>query len=36
MIVFDNTFEDATDNYRIETEGEGIIDFTENNPFGEP
>ena len=36
MSVFDNTFEDATDNYRIETEGAGIIDFTEHNPFGEP
>lgn len=36
MIGFNNTFEDATDNYRIEQEGEGIIDFTENNPFGEP
>ena len=36
MIVFNNSFEDATDNYRIETEGEGIIDFTEHNPFGEP
>jgi hypothetical protein len=35
--VLDNTvFEDIIDNNRIQTEGEGIIDFTEINPFGEP
>lgn len=32
----DNAFEDIIDNSRIQTEGEGIIDFTEINPFGEP
>jgi hypothetical protein len=35
--VLDNTvFEDIIDNNRIQTEGEGIIDFTEIKPFGEP
>lgn len=35
--VFDNNaFEDIIDNNRIQTEGEGIIDFSEINPFGEP
>lgn len=35
--VFDNTsFEDIIDNDRIQKEGEGIIDFSEINPFGEP
>jgi len=35
--VFENdTFEDISDNTRIETESDGIIDFTEHNPFGEP
>ena len=29
-------FEDVIDNTRIETESDGIIDFTEVNPFGEP
>ena len=29
-------FEDIIDNTRIETESDGIIDFTETNPFGEP
>ena len=34
--VFDNNaFEDIIDNTRIETEANGIIDFTEHNPFGE-
>jgi len=34
--VFDNNaFEDIMDNTRIQTEGAGIIDFTEHNPFGE-
>ncbi len=32
----DNTaFEDVIDNFRIETEADSIIDFTEANPFGE-
>lgn len=31
-----NAFEDIVDNTRIETESDGIIDFTEVNPFGEP
>jgi hypothetical protein len=35
--AFDDTaFEDIIDNNRIQKEGEGIIDFTEINPFGEP
>jgi hypothetical protein len=35
--AFDNSaFEDIVDNTRIETESDGIIDFTEINPFGEP
>jgi hypothetical protein len=35
--VFDNNaFEDITDNTRIGTEADAIIDFTEHNPFGEP
>jgi hypothetical protein len=34
--VFDNNaFEDIIDNQRIQTEADGIIDFTERNPFGE-
>lgn len=34
--AFDNNaFEDIIDNTRIETEANGIIDFTEHNPFGE-
>ena len=34
--VFDNgAFEDIVDNTRIENEADGIIDFTETNPFGE-
>jgi hypothetical protein len=33
--AFDNNqFEDITDNTRIETESDGIIDWTEHNPFG--
>jgi len=31
-----DAFEDIADNTRIETESDGIIDFTEVNPFGEP
>ena len=30
-----NVFEDIADNFRIETESDSIIDFTETNPFGE-
>ena len=34
--VFDNNaFEDVTDNTLIETESDAIIDFSEQNPFGE-
>lgn len=34
--VFDNNaFEDIVDNTRIQTEANSIIDFSENNPFGE-
>ena len=32
----DNAFEDIIDNARIEAASDGIIDFTEVNPFGEP
>ena len=31
-----NVFEDIFDNARIEASSDGIIDFTERNPFGEP
>jgi hypothetical protein len=31
-----NAFEDIFDNARIEAGSDGIIDFTEQNPFGEP
>ena len=34
--TMNNAFEDVVDNARIEAESDGIIDFTENNPFGEP
>ena len=30
-----NAFEDIQDNARIETESDGILDWTEKNPFGE-
>lgn len=33
--VGNDIFEDIADNVRIETEADGIIDFTEANPFGE-
>ena len=33
---FDDAYEDIQDNNRIETEADGIIDFSETNPFGEP
>ena len=32
---FDNAFEDIVDNNRVESESDGILDFTEHNPFGE-
>lgn len=35
LTPFNNPFEDLTDNKRIESEADGIIDFTESNPFGE-
>jgi hypothetical protein len=31
-----NAFEDIIDNARIEAASDGIIDFSETNPFGEP
>ena len=34
--TMNNAFEDVIDNARIESESDGIIDFTEHNPFGEP
>jgi len=34
--VMNDAFEDIFDNARIETGSDGIIDFTEQNPFGEP
>jgi hypothetical protein len=36
LTPLDNAFEDIIDNNRIQTEANGIIDFTEVNPFGEP
>ena len=33
--VGNNIFEDIADNVRIQTEADGILDFTEHNPFGE-
>lgn len=33
--VGDNVFEDISDNTRIETESDAILDWTEKNPFGE-
>ena len=33
--TMDDAFEDIIDNNRIETESDGIIDFSEVNPFGE-
>jgi hypothetical protein len=32
----DFSFEDIADNKIVQTEGDNIIDFSENNPFGEP
>ena len=34
MTVMNTAFEDIQDNARIETESDGIIDWTETNPFG--
>jgi hypothetical protein len=34
--TMNNAFEDIFDNARIEASSDGIIDFTEHNPFGEP
>jgi hypothetical protein len=34
--TMNNAFEDIIDNARIEAEADGIIDFSEINPFGEP
>jgi len=36
LAPLDNAFEDIIDNNRIQTEANGIIDFSETNPFGEP
>ena len=36
LAALDNAFEDIIDNNRIQTEANGIIDFSETNPFGEP
>lgn len=33
--TMDNAFEDIIDNNRIETEADGILDWSETNPFGE-
>jgi hypothetical protein len=34
LAVMNTAFEDIQDNARIEAEGDGIIDWTETNPFG--
>lgn len=34
--VMDNMFDDVSDNYQLENEGDAILDFSEENPFGEP
>ena len=36
LTPLDNAYEDIIDNNRIQTEANGIIDFSETNPFGEP
>jgi hypothetical protein len=33
--TMNTAYEDVVDNSRIESEADGILDFTENNPFGE-
>jgi hypothetical protein len=35
-VIANNIFEDINDNARIQASSDGIIDFTEQNPFGEP
>lgn len=35
IVTMDNAFEDIFDNNRLDIEGDGIIDWTESNPFGE-
>lgn len=35
LMEMENPFEDIMDNKKLEIEGEGIIDWTEKNPFGE-
>jgi hypothetical protein len=34
--LMNTAFEDVVDNARIQSEADGILDFTEHNPFGEP
>ena len=34
--TMNTAFEDTFDNLRIETGADGILDFSETNPFGEP
>jgi len=34
--TMNTAFEDIVDNARIQSEADGILDFTEHNPFGEP
>jgi len=34
--LMNTAFEDVVDNARIQSESDGILDFTEHNPFGEP
>jgi hypothetical protein len=34
--LMNTAFEDVVDNARIQAEADGILDFTEHNPFGEP
>ena len=34
--LMNTAFEDVVDNARIQSEANGILDFTEHNPFGEP
>ena len=33
--TMNTAFEDIYDNYRIEASSDGILDFSETNPFGE-
>ncbi len=34
--IQDDAASDYDDNFRIETEADNILDFSETNPFGEP